>query len=135
MSAVAIIKTLLNAAAPVTSVVAARIYPGELPQGAVLPALGISDLGGAELPTIDASAAYTLVEDQVQVTVLAKDYVTQKTLKDKVRAACNFKRGSIGGFQVVSVRRASWGADMRDSELTIFAQTIDFKVTWQEPNP
>jgi hypothetical protein len=135
MSALAIINATLLAASPVTTLVAARIYPGELPQGTVLPAIGISDMGGVELPTIDASAAYTLVEDNVQVTVLAKDYVTQKSLKDKVRAACNFKRGSIGGFQVVSVRRTSWGADMRDSDLTIFGQTIDFKVTWQEPNP
>ena len=67
--------------------------------------------------------------------MLAKDYVTQKSLKDKVRAACNFKRGSIGGFQVVSVRRTSWGADMRDSDLTVFGQEINFTVTWQEPNP
>ena len=135
MSAVAIINNLLLAASPVTTLVAARIYPGELPQGTPLPAMGLADMGGMELPTIDASAAYTLVEDNVQVTVLAKDYVTQKSLKDKVRAACNFKRGSIGGFQVVSVRRTSWGADMRDSDLTVFGQEINFTVTWQEPNP
>jgi len=135
MSAVAIIKSLLSAATPLTAMVAARIYPGELPQGAAMPALGISDMGGVELPTIDASSPYTLVQDTVQVTVLAKDYVTQKSLKDKVRAACNFKRGSIAGYQVISVRRMSWGADMRDSDMILFAQTIDFDVTWQEPNP
>ena len=135
MSAVSIIHALLAAASPLTALVSDRIYPSELPQGAALPAIGISDQGGVELPTLDASAAYTLVEENVQVTVLAKDYVTQKSLKDKVRAACNFKRGTIAGSSVMSVRRSGWGPDMRDSDLTVFAQTIEFKVTWQEPNP
>ena len=44
MSAVSIIHALLAAASPLTALVSDRIYPSELPQGAALPAIGISGL-------------------------------------------------------------------------------------------
>ena len=135
MSSEKIINTLLMAAAPVTAIVSTRISAGELAQGSVLPALGISHISTVEVSTIDASAPFKLVQTRIEVTVLAKDYPTVKDLIKKVRAACNYQRGVIGGFTVISIVRDTVGPDMRDSDLTVFSQTIDFKVTWQEPNP
>jgi len=135
MSAEKIIRTLLTSAAPVTALVSTRIFPGELPQGTTLPAIGLSHITTVEAPTIDAQAAYTLVQTRVECVALAKTYAEVKTLISAIRAACNFQRGTVAGFTVISVRRDMVGADMRDTDMTVFGQTIDFMVTWQEANP
>lgn len=134
MSAEKIIRTLLTASASVTALVSDRIYPGEIPQGVALPAVGLSHISTTEVPTIDAAAANVLVQSRIECVALAKDYATVKSIISSIRSACNYAHGTIGGFAVVSVRRDLVGADARDSDLTIFAQTIDFIVTWHEPN-
>lgn len=134
MSAEKIIRTLLTASASVTALVSDRIYPGEIPQGVALPAIGLSHISTVEVPTIDAAAATVLVQSRIECVALAKDYSTVKAIISSIRSACNYAHGAVGGFSVVSVRRDLVGADTRDSDLSIFAQTIDFMVTWQEPN-
>ena len=134
MSAEKIIRTLLAASSPVVSVVSDRIYPGELPQGTALPAIGVTHITTTELSTLDASAAFMLVATRIECVILAKDYATVKSLISAVRTACNYAHGSIAGFMVSSVRREMVGVDMRDSSLGIYGQTIDFMVTWAEPN-
>ena len=134
MSAEKIIHTLLTNASAVTAVIGAgNIWPGELPQGTPLPALGVSHISTTELPTLDASALFGLLESRIEVTVLAKDYATVKSLLTLVRKACNYQRGSIAGLAVASIRRDLVGADARDSDLQVFSQTLDFIVTWQDP--
>ena len=135
MSAENIIHALLTAASAVTAVVSDRVYPGELPQGTPMPALGVSHISTTERPTINAVGTYTMVQTRIEVTVLSKDYVTLKDLVKKVRAACNYQRGVIATYTVISVMQELVGPDMRDSDLTLFSQTIDFMVTWQESNP
>ena len=135
MSAEQIINTVLNAATALTAVVGTRIYPGELPQYTTLPALGISHISTVEIPRIDASAPFALVQSRIEVTAIARDYVTLKDLVKKVRAAANYQRGTIAGFAVTSITRESIGPDMRDSDLGLFTQNVDFMVVWHEPNP
>lgn len=135
MSAEKAIRTLLLAAAPVTALVVDRIFPGELPQNTVLPAIGVTHISTVEHPTIDASAAYKLVQTRIECTALAKDYASVKALINAIRGACNYAHGAIGGVTVNSIRRDMVGPDMRDSDLTVFGQTVDFIVTWQESNP
>ena len=135
MSAEKIIRTLLTNSATITPLVSTRIFPGELPQGTTLPAIGLSHITTVEAPTIDAQAAYTLVQTRVECVALAKTYAEVKTVIAAIRAACNFQHGTVAGFSVVSVRRETIGPDMRDSEASIYGQTIDFMVTWQEANP
>lgn len=135
MSAEKIIRTLLVANTAVTTLVSDRIYPGELPQGTALPAIGLTHITTVEAPTIDASAPYMLVQTRIECVALAKDYATVKTLITAMRAACNYAHGTVAGFEVASVQRSMVGADMRDSALSVFGQSIDFMVTWREPNP
>ena len=135
MSAENIIHALLVANSAITAVVSDRIYPGELPQNTAMPALGVSHISTTERPTISAVSAFTLVQTRIEVTVLSKDYVTLKDLIKKVRAACNYQRGVIATYTVISVMQELIGPDMRDSDLTLFSQTIDFMVTWQQANP
>lgn len=133
MSAEKVIHTLLTAASAVTAVVGTRIYPMELPQNIVLPALVVSHMTTVTLPTIDAAAAYTVAQSRIEVAILTKeDYPTLKSLLKKVRQACEYQYGSIGGIQVISVARDLVGPDARDSDLGVFSQTIDFMVTWQD---
>jgi hypothetical protein len=134
MSAEKIIRTLLTASSTVTALVSDRVYPGEIPQGVALPAIGLTHISTVEVSTIDASAANMLVQSRIECTALAKDYATVKSIISAIRSACNYAHGTVAGFSVVSVRRDLVGYDTRDSDTGILAQTIDFQVYWQEPN-
>ena len=133
MRAEKVITALLNAAAGVTALVADRIYPGILPQGAAMPALSVEHVISEELTTIDAIAAFGLVRSRIQVTALAKSYPEVKALIEQVRIACNYQRGVVATVRVVSVLRDTVGPDLRDDDLRVFSQSIDFQVTYQEP--
>lgn len=133
MRAEQVIYALLSEAAGVTALVGTRIYPGVLPQGTALPALALEFISGVELPTVDATAGFNLLQARVQVTAIAKTYAEVKTVLEAVRAACNFQRGTIAGVHVVSVRRDTIGPDLRDDDVQLFTQSIDFGITYQEP--
>ena len=131
------IKYLLNNAAGVTALVgsgtAARIYPGQLPQAAVLPGLVVEHISGVELTTIDANSAFGLMQARIQVTAVGKTYPEVKTLLEQVRLACNYQRGVFNGVRIVSIIRDSVGPDLRDDDVQLYTQSIDFQVTYQEP--
>ena len=132
MRAEKVIRTLLLADTGVTALVAARIYPAQLPQGTALPALIITHISTIELPTLDAQAAYSLMRARIEVTAIASDYATQKNLLEAVRKACNYQRGTIAGVSVASVRRDTLGPDLRNDDMQVFTQTLDFFVTYKE---
>ena len=132
MRAEKVIRTLLMNASGVTALVSTRCYPPPLPQGVAFPALAVEHISTTPLPTLDASAPYGLVQSRIEVTVLAKDYVTQKSVLEEVRKACDYQRGTIAGVNVASVLRDSVGPDIRDDDMQIFRQSIDFLVTLRE---
>lgn len=132
MRAEKVITALLNAASGVTALVSDRIYPPPLPQGVALPAVSVEHISTVDLPTIDANAGYNLVQTRIEVTAIAKDYPTQKALLEQVRTAITFQRGTIAGVQVVSILRGSVGPDIRDDDMQLFTQSIDFLVTLRE---
>ena len=79
MSAVAIMRALVVAHAPVTALVSpARILAGDVPQGS-LPAIGIREISGIEQDTV-ARQGNSLVTARVQVTVYAASYPQQKAI-------------------------------------------------------
>lgn len=127
-----VITALLNAASGVTALVGTRIYPPPLPQGVALPALAVEHISTVDLPTIDANAGYNLVQTRIEVTALAKDYPTQKLLIEQVRQAITFQRGTVAGVQVISILRGLVGPDLRDDDMQLFTQSIDFLVTLRE---
>lgn len=135
MRAEKVIRSLLTAASGVTTLVADRVYPSPLPAGTALPACVVEHVDTIELTTVDANSAYGLVRSRIQVSVLAKDYPTQKALLDEVRKACNYQRGVVAGVRVVLVQRDTVGPDgySADDDRTVYSQSIDFQVTHQEP--
>lgn len=135
MSAVAIIRALLIANPSLIAVVpAARIVSGIIPIGTAVPCIGITQVVGVEVPHIDANSPVGLVDKRVQVTVIASSYPSQKSLLDLARKACNYQRGVLSGFSVVSVRRVNEGPDFNDREAGICMQSLDFSVLYYEPN-
>lgn len=128
MRAEKVVRSLLLANATVTAAVGSRIYPVTLPEGTALPAIVLDHISTVEQPTIDANAPAQLVESRISATVMANDYLTLKSLVDACRIALNFKRGSIEGVSVVSVRRALVGPEYKDDELQNFAQSLDWMV-------
>jgi hypothetical protein len=129
MSAESAIYTLLAAAAPVTALVGARIYPGMLPNGQPLPAIVIEQISAVRLGRLDAGAATHPTSSRMQVNLLAKDYPTLKALRTAVMTALQFKRGALGGSAVISVLPGFEGPDTFDSGMEVFHQPLDFMVT------
>lgn len=135
MSAVSILRAVLVANAPLTSVVpVTEIISGIIPQGTPLPCLALTDVVGTEVPTIDASSPDVLVDKRVQVTVMSANYVQKKQIIELVRKAANYQRGELDGFKVVSIRRVLEGPDFSATEIGVEMQSIDFSVVFYEPN-
>lgn len=135
MSAVAIVRDLLAANAGVTALTTTtRVFAGVVPEGTALPAIGVMEISATEVPHIDASAPFTIVNAMVQVTVLAASYPKLKALHDAARKACNYQHGLLSGFQVVHIRRTANGPDMSDVSARFYQQSLDLSVLYQEPN-
>lgn len=132
MRAEAVINSLLLAATGVATVVGARIYPSRLPQNTTLPAIAYQVVSGTEITPIDAQAGYQLMRTRVQVTAMAKNYAEVKSAIEAVRLACLYKSGTIAGVKVLSITRDSVGPDLRDDELSIYIQSMDFIVLHYE---
>ena len=132
MRAEKVIYTLLSADAGVTALVAARIYPSRLPQNTTMPAIAYEVISAMELTPIDAQAGYQIVRTRVQVTCMAKNYAEVKNTVEAVRIACLYKSGTIGGVKVLSILRDGVGPDLRDDDLALYLQSIDFVVAHYE---
>lgn len=135
MSAVKAIRALLVAASPITAICpAARIISGVVPQGTAMPAISLLHVSTVPFARMDAQAEFNIVTSRVQVTIMASSYPGVKPLLDAVRKACNYQRGVLAGVDVVSIVRDTVGPDFSNDEASIYYQTIDFKVTFHEPN-
>lgn len=131
MQAIAIFNALLSGATGVTALVGARIYPVELPQGGPLPAIAIEAEPDVPLPTIDAAAGYGLRQVQVVVHIVAKTAPALATLQDAVEAACNFQRGMVAGYSVVTVAAGTVGRAETDSAIGLWYLPLNFTLTYR----
>lgn len=130
---VKVIRTLLLGAEAVTTRVADRVAAGDVDADRGLPAIGLAEVSMVPIGAFDAQAEYSIVTSRVQVTVVGKTYPDVIALIDLARRACNFERGQIAGVDVISVLRDTVGPDMEDVAGNSI-KTIDFKVTYHEPN-
>jgi hypothetical protein len=127
----AVVKALLEAYPGVTAIVSTRIQPAPLPETLALPAIATRHITTIDLPTIDAQS-YGLVRSRIEVTAVTKTYPVQKQLLEQVRLALQYRRGTIAGYEVVSVVRDNVGPDLRDDDKMIFSQSVDFVLTLKE---
>lgn len=131
MRAEAVVKALLSAYPGVTALVSSRIQPAPLPETLALPALAMRHISTTDLPTIDA-LSYGLTRSRIEVTAVAKTYPVQKQLLEQVRLALQYQRGTVAGYEVVTIVRDNVGPDLRDDDKQIFSQSVDFILTLKE---
>lgn len=135
MSAEKVIFNLLKNDAGVLALVPVdRIYAGVIPQGAILPAIAYNHISTTERATVAMSETNALATSRIEVAVQTKEYPKQKQVLKAVRKACKNKRGTFAGVVVNSVLVDTLGPDMRNDDLALYMQTIDFRVTYAEPN-
>ena len=132
MNAERVIFTLLSSHAPLNALVPAhRICPGVVPEGTDLPAVCYRHIVAVGDHAVAAST-HTLTTARIQVTATATSYPDMKALLDLVKQACHRRTGQIAGVRVLHVRSDTVGPDPESK--TLFSQSIDFKVTFSEPN-
>lgn len=135
MSAVKVMRALLIAHAPVLAIVSSdKVVAGTIPQGVVLPALGIKEISRVERATAALDRATVMVTARVQVTALANSYSGQKALLQAAKLGRGSHTGVIAGVTVLSVTRDMVGPDMSDEDAGIYEQSRDFKVVFTETN-
>lgn len=137
MNSVVIIKALLLAHAPLTSLVPpSNIKIGTVPIG-MFPAIGIKEISRIEEKTVSLDQANVMVTARVQVTAYTNKPSGMGGLKAILLAAKlgpGTHRGVIAGATVRSVMREGVGPDLSDDDAGLFEQSRDFKVTYLEPN-
>lgn len=128
MSGVAVIRYMLvNNAALVAAVPAARILSGVLPITTTIPAISVRQISGVEMPMINRTGTQ-LVTERVQVSVHASSYLSQKTIIELIRSASTSTRGTVNSVSVDSITHDGDGPDLYYDEPDIFEQSIDFIV-------
>ena len=134
MDGVAVMRALLLAHAPLTSLVpSASIVAGTIPLG-VLPAIGIKEISRIETETVSRGQTNVMVTARVQVTAYAGSYPAKKALIQAAKLGPGAHTGIVAGVTVRSVLRDMVGPDMDDDDSQVFEQSRDFKVTYIEPN-
>lgn len=132
MSGVAVICHLLaNAAAVTARVPADRVFHGDAPLRAALPALSVKQISGTPRNTLAMVEPGRLMAERVQVTVNAKTYDDQKAILALAIAACPNQRGTVNGVALESILPDQQGGDDFDQDAAIYAQTQDFIVRWR----
>lgn len=132
MSDVKVVRYLLANNAPLVAVVStARIQAGLVPQGTALPAIAVTHVSTVRRQHIAAAAKEYCIA-RVQVTVMAADYPTVKSVLALVRSALPRTRGTVNGVALVSLVKDMDGPDFRDDEAGIFMQSVDYIVTFNE---
>ena len=132
MRAEMVIKTLLLGDAGVMALVGGRVSPSRMPQNTPMPAIVYEFISGTELSPIDAQAGFQIMRSRVQVTAMGKNYADVKNVIEAVRMSCLYKSGVIAGVKVLAITRDLMGPDLRDDDLTLYIQSIDFLVTHYE---
>ena len=135
MNGVHVMMTILRARQPLVALVpAARIFAGTVPQNAELPAIGVTEIGRNGFQTLANAEPGTLVRARIQVTVHAKNYLSQKAVILAAKLGPGVHTGVIGGVKVRSVIRGDVGPDLSDEDAGIYQQSRDFMVSYIEPN-
>lgn len=134
MSAVKVIRALLLAHAPVTSIVGKKVFAGVIDQGVALPALAVREISRSERKTASLNESTVMVTSRVQVSVLANTYPELKALLQATKLSAGSHTGTIAGVSVRAVTREAVGPEMSNDDAKIFEQSRDFMVVFQESN-
>jgi len=130
---------LLQSSALLALVPAAAISPGRLPQG-TRAGIVVELVSATEILPINAAAGGTMVRSRVQVTAIAETYAALKAVHEQARIALLFKSGlfvfsapnPVVTVRVIGVTRDLIGPDLRDDDIGVRLQSIDYQVIHDE---
>lgn len=138
MSAVAIVRALLAAHVPLTTLVpAAKIFAGAAPQGTEPPLVSVTRIYGNEISTIARRQPGKTTRTRVQVTVLAKDpggYAASEKILKAAALGTGVHTGTVLSYSVKSILPQGEGPDLPVGDDRIHEKSRDFVVTFSEPN-
>jgi uncharacterized protein DUF3168 len=122
--------TLLSTNAGISALVATRIYPLRIPEGATLPAVAYHKVTGPRTHSKDGDMS--LSHPRFQVTCWAKDYSDAKAVRDAVIAALDgFTDGGTMGGVVVDQVIVENDLDLLDNQTLEFGASID-AIIWHQ---
>lgn len=138
MSAEKITYAVLSEHAPLTALVADRIYPLVIPESARLPAVTYDVVMSREHKSLGAPAAMAarLVFATVRITaaVQPNDYGTLTSIMDAVRAALDGRTNtSFGGAMNVVIHSGQESADTFDPETQIASRSRVVQLSYNLP--
>ena len=135
MSAGKIIYFLLANDLEVSALTGTRIMGGIIPQATPLPAIAFNHLASVERnKVISLNENISIISSVMEVSAHTKSYAQTKALLFSVRNALRNRRGTLAGFVVHSVLMENIGPDLVDDDAKIYSQSIDFQVTYAQPN-
>lgn len=96
----------LNAQAPITALVGARIYSGITPQGVVLPLINFTVIGGGPIHSLDgATAGLEMRLYRFDIWVDKDDRATLLLISQAMIDALDRFRGTMGSANATNVQR------------------------------
>lgn len=136
MSGVAIVRAMLAAHAPLLALVPAiKVFAGGIPQGTVLPAIGVSEVGNNEQTTTARNLSTKMIRERVQVTVLTNnDYPLLKRVLKAAALGPGMHTGQVLTYKVRSVMDQGTNPEIPVADDRIYEQSRDFMVTFIEAN-
>ena len=133
MNGVAALRVVsLSNAALLAIVPAANIRAGILPQGTVLPAIGLTTISSIERSIPNAPRVRRVLE-RIQATILAKDYDQLRAVRRALKTAAADKRPIVDGIDQVVVLLDGAGPEFMDDGASFYLTTQDFRVSFNEP--
>jgi len=122
--------------ADLVALIDTRVYPMNIPQGAVLPYLAYQRISTPRILTHDSSGATgDLAYPRFQFDAWATTYASAKAIIDQVRAALNGKTGVIGTApNAITIRAALVEDEVPefDPETKLYRCRSDFFIWHQE---
>lgn len=142
MSGVAIVRNLLATYAPLLALVPKeKIFAGHVPQGTVLPAIGVAEVYTREIRATTRNATTKTSRARIQVTVLAKDPLGRAQMERILKTAglgpgvhTHLFQGPGFAYNVKAVETDGIGPEIPPADDKIYEQSRDFMVTFAEPN-
>lgn len=107
--------SLLRSNSTVASLVATRIYPVVIPQGAALPCIEYRQLSGQTEHSHDSNA--DLARPRYQFTAISASYSQAKTLANAIVAALNNYQGTVSSVQIDAI--------LKQNQMDLFTRTED----------
>lgn len=133
MDGVAAVRSVLVADSAMTALVpAAKIIAGPLPLGIQPPAVSLQSISKVDL-NVPSPGATRMVSERVQVTVMAANYPSQKSILRAVRhAAADQLYPTVPGISGVTIHTDSAGPDMTNDESSLWIGSQDFFAKYTE---